>query len=278
MTGFGSASSDDFTVEIRSLNHRFMDISLRMPPYMNQSEIALRNILKSKFRRGRFDVSISLNTAKAVQLTCNKDLARNIYAALRELREELSISGEINLDTLTSYKEILMEEKPAYDIDALYRIFESAVASLEEMRIREGGILQADIHRRISSLADMISRIKSLAPDEVARWREKFMERLKLIVDSGMIDNTRVLQEAALMAEKLDIAEEISRIEGHIQQFSEILNSNSEIGKRLDFMLQELNREANTLSYKAGDYAISNIVVNMKTEIEKIREQVQNIE
>jgi uncharacterized protein (TIGR00255 family) len=146
------------------------------------------------------------------------------------------------------------------------------------MRIREGGILQADIHRRISSLADMISRIKSLAPDEVARWREKFMERLKLIVDSGMIDNTRVLQEAALMAEKLDIAEEISRIEGHIQQFSEILNSNSEIGKRLDFMLQELNREANTLSYKAGDYAISNIVVNMKTEIEKIREQVQNIE
>lgn len=278
MTGFGSATNHDFMVEIRSLNHRFIDISIKMPPYMSRYEIPLRNILKEKFRRGRLDVSISVNESQAPGLKINKHLARNIYAALRQLQEELSLPGEVRIETLTGYREILMEEEAGYDPEALYLVFREAASKLEEMRLREGKLLLEDIGKRLDILNDMNSRIKSMAPDEVVRWREKFTERLKLIVDTGAIDNNRIIQEAALMAEKLDISEEINRIENHIKQFVEILNNGDMMGKQLDFLLQEINREVNTLAYKSGDYSISKLVVEMKTEVEKIREQVQNVQ
>ncbi len=278
MTGFGSATNNDFTVEIRSLNHRYMDISVKMPPYMNQYEIPLRNILKERFQRGRFDVSILTNNRKTIQLKINRELARNIYTSLQDLQKELSLSGTIGIETLTGYREILMEEEPQFDRDALYKAFHEAVSHLESMRMREGKLLSEEIQKRIEVLDKMNTRIKSLAPDEAVKWREKYTERLKLIVEAGMIDNNRIIQEAALMAEKLDISEEISRIENHIKQFKEILNNGNMIGKKLDFLLQEINREVNTLSYKSGDYSISNLVVDMKTEIEKIREQMQNIQ
>lgn len=278
MTGFGSAENSDFSVEIRSLNHRYIDILMKMPPYMNQYEIPLRNILRERFKRGRIDVSISTNQSKATQLKINKDLAKNIYAALQDLQRELAIPGEIDIETLTSYREIFMEEKPRYDTDVLYSTFIEAVSTLEEMRVREGALLAEDIRQRVIALDEMNSSVKSLAPDEVKKWREKFTERLRLIVDAGTVDNARILQEAAIMAEKLDIAEEINRIENHVKQFIRILDDGNVIGKKLDFLLQEMNREVNTLAYKSGDSAISNLVVSMKTEIEKIREQVQNIQ
>lgn len=278
MTGFGSASNDDFTVEIRSVNHRFIDIGIKMPAYMTQHEIPLRNILKKRFDRGRFEVSISLNSAKTGHLKLNAHLAKSIYSALQNLQKELSIPGEVTIETLSGYREILAEEEPSYDINALLGVFQKAVGSLEEMRQREGAFLLEDISRRIGILKDFTHRIKLLSPEEVARWREKFTERLRLIVDAGTLDNSRILQEAAIMADKLDISEEISRIESHLQQFLAILANGAVMGKKLDFLLQELNRETNTLSYKTGDYAIASLVVEMKTEIEKIREQVQNIQ
>lgn len=278
MTGFGSASNDDFTVEIRSLNHRYMDILIKMPPFMNQYEIPLRNILKERFQRGRFDVSVTMNSKKAMQMKINKDLAGTIFEALQDLQKDLSLPGTIGIETLTGYREILMEEEPEYDTNALYDVFQEAVGNLEEMRMREGTLLMEDIRRRIGSLDEMNKKIKALSPDEVARWREKFTERLKLIVDAGILDNNRIAQEAAIMAEKLDISEEISRLESHLKQFLEILDKGTIIGKKLDFLLQEINREVNTLSYKTGDYAISNLVVEMKTDIEKVREQIQNIQ
>jgi len=278
MTGFGSASSNDFTVEIRSVNHRFIDIAIKMPSYMNQHEIPLRNILKKRFQRGRFDVSILMNSNKTAQLKLNTNLAKNIYTALQSLQKELSIPGEITLETLSGYREILAEQEPEYDTNVLYDVFQEAVGNLEEMRMREGTLLMEDIRRRIGSLDEMNKKINALSPDEVARWRKKFTERLKLIVDAGILDNNRIAQEAAIMAEKLDISEEISRLESHLKQFLEILDKGTIIGKKLDFLLQEINREVNTLSYKTGDYAISNLVVEMKTDIEKVREQIQNIQ
>lgn len=278
MTGFGSAASRDFTVEIRSLNHRFIDISIKMPQFMSQYEIPLRNILKERFQRGRFDVSVSLTGGKTAQITINKNLARSIYTALRELQEELSLSGEIGMETLTSYRELLMEEEPTYDFEELRTTFNEAASHLENMRMREGSLLADDIRKRLNLLNDMNDKVKSLAPDEVNRWRERLTERLKLIVEGGMIDNNRIMQEAALMAEKLDISEEINRIENHTKQFAEILNDGNTIGKKIDFLLQEINREVNTLAYKSGDYSISKLVIEMKTEVEKIREQIQNIQ
>jgi uncharacterized protein (TIGR00255 family) len=278
MTGFGGAAGNDFTVEIRSLNHRYMDISIKMPPYMSQYEIPLRNILKGKFQRGKFDVSVSINSDKAPQLKINGDLAGSIYAALLDLQKQLSLPGTISIETLTEYREIMTEEEPHFDTDALHATFQEAVSNLEAMRMREGSLLSDEIRGRIALLQEMHNEIKVRAPEEVIKWREKFTERLRLIVEAGMIDNNRIVQEAAIMAEKLDISEEISRTENHLKQFIEIIDNGNTIGKKLDFLLQEINREVNTLSYKSGDYSISNLVVNMKNEIEKIREQVQNIQ
>lgn len=278
MTGFGSATNNDFSVEIRSVNHRFVDISMKIPSHMSQHEISLRNIIKEKFQRGRFDVSVLPSSLRSPQLKINKPLARSIYAALKELQNDLSLPGMISIETLAGCREFLTEEEPEYDISKLFELFHDAVENLEEMRVREGRFLSDDIRKRITLLDGMIAEIKNRAPDELVRWREKFTERLKLILEAGMIDNTRIAQEAALMAEKLDIAEEISRIENHLAQFKRILDNDPVVGKKLDFLLQELNREVNTLAYKAGDYSISHLVIEMKTEIEKIREQVQNLQ
>ena len=278
MTGFGSASNADFFVEIRSLNHRFIDISIKMPQFMIQYEIPLRTILKENFERGRFDVSISLNAQKAPRLKCNRPLAKNLLSALKDLQKELSLPGRINIQTFSEYRDILIEEEPEYDIDALFSIFHKAVFSLREMRMREGALLSEEIRKRTGALDDMIKTIQSSAPDELVRWRERFSARLRLIVDAGIMDNSRILQEAAIMAEKLDISEEISRIENHLKQLAEIPDQGDAVGKKLDFILQELNREVNTLACKSGEYAISAIVIDMKTELEKIREQVQNIQ
>ena len=278
MTGFGSASNYDFTVEVRSLNHRFIDISLKMPPYMSRHEIPLRNIIKELFQRGRFDVFISTNTDKAVPVTINKKLASHIYSSLKSLQDELSLPGEITIETLSGYREILTEEEPRIDAEALLSVFREAAANLAAMRIREGSLLIDEIGGRIAVLHDITARIAPFTTDHAARWREKIIERLKSVLGEDMIDSNRLLQEAALMADKLDISEEISRIKNHLTQFREILKQGNTIGKKLDFLLQEINREVNTVSCKSSDYAVSTLVVEMKTEIEKIREQIQNIQ
>jgi uncharacterized protein (TIGR00255 family) len=278
MTGFGSASDADFSVEIRSLNHRFIDISIKMPSFLNQHEIPLRNILKEHFARGRFDVSVALNEQKQPQVKWNSVMAKSLLTVLEGLQEELSLPGKIDIQTFAQFRDILIEAEPSYDANALYHIFHEAALSLKEMRIREGNLLSEEIRKRAGALKEMIETVKLRAPDELVRWREKFTARLRLILDAGMMDNSRILQEAAMMAEKLDISEEISRIENHVTQLGEILNNGDTVGKKLDFLLQELNREVNTLACKSDEYAISTVVIAMKTELEKMREQVQNIQ
>jgi uncharacterized protein (TIGR00255 family) len=278
MTGFGSAEKNGFRVEIRSLNHRFTDISIKAPPYLSQYEIALRNIIKERFQRGRFDVSVSTDNYKLTQLNINKEMAKKIYNTFQELQKELSIPGQISIDTLMGYRELFVEEKPQYNMEALFEAFHGAVLNLETMRIREGNLLSEEQRQRADSLNGMNNKIKSLTPHLLERYKEKFSERLSLILDSKEIDSTRVVQEAAIMAEKLDISEEVSRIENHAQQFMETLNAGNVIGRKLDFILQEIGREVNTIASKSSDYAISSLTVDMRIEIEKMREQVQNIQ
>lgn len=278
MTGFGSSEKNGFRVEIRSLNHRFMDISIKTPPYLSQHDIPLRNILREKFQRGRFDVTISTDNHKVIQVNINKEMARKIYTAFQELQKELSIPGHIGLDTLAGYKELLVEEEPQYDINALYAAFHEAVSNLEAMRIREGKMLTEEQRKRAESLKIINNKIKSLTPNLLEKSKEKFCERLGLILDAKEMDTVRVIQEAAIMAEKLDISEEVNRTENHIKHFIETLDKGNVIGRKLDFLLQEIGREANTIASKSGDYMISRLTVDMKIEIEKMREQVQNIQ
>jgi uncharacterized protein (TIGR00255 family) len=278
MTGFGSAEKNGFRVEIRSLNHRFVEISIKTPLYLSQHDIPLRNILKERFQRGRFDVTVSTDNHKLVQVTINKEMARKIYNAFQELQKELSIPGQIGVDTLAGYRELLVEEEPRYDRDALYDAFYEAVSTLEAMRIREGKMLSEEQRQRAESLSVINNKIKSLTPHLLEKYKEKFCERLRLILEAKEMDNTRVMQEAAIMAEKLDISEEVSRVENHIKQYIETLDKGNVIGRKLDFLLQEIGREVNTIAAKSSDYVISSLTVDMKIEIEKMREQVQNIQ
>ena len=278
MTGYGSAENNGLKIEIRSLNHRFIDISMKIPSYLGHCEIPIRNILKERFHRGKFDVSIVSNEKKVTQLTINKEMARKIYNAFQDLQKELSIPGQIQIDTLIGYKELLIEEEPQYNLDALYVAFDEALSNLEAMRALEGKLISDELAERAKSLNAIIYKISSLSPQVLTNYTEKFSERLKSLFQSGETDSTRIMQEAAIMAEKLDISEEISRIENHIKQFIETLDEGNVIGRKLDFLLQEISREVNTLSYKSNDYTISSFAVEMKTEIEKMREQVQNIQ
>lgn len=280
MTGFGSALNEDFLIEIRSLNHRFIDISIKMPPSMNEHEILLRNLIKERFKRGRFDVSITFANNKTPVLKINKELAKKIYNVYRELQKEFSIGGEIGIEILTNYKDIIMEEIQEYKTKNLLTAFQEALSNLETMRKREGDLLHDEIKRRVKSLMKMNDNVKKIAATEVVKWKDKFTDRLKLMLDEKMIDHERVIQEAAIMADKLDISEELNRIENHLNQFLEVINNNNDnsIGKKLEFILQEITREVNTIAYKSGDYAISSLVIEMKAEVEKIREQVQNIQ
>ncbi len=278
MTGFGSGEKGGFKVEIRSLNHRFIDISLKIPPYLSQFDIALRNVIKEKFHRGKFDVTISLNGQQLMQFNINREMARKIYSTLLELQKEFSIPGQIEISTLAGYRELFIEGEPKYNIDALHAAFHEAVSNLEAMRVKEGKLLLEEQYQRVETLNVINNKIKSITPYFLEKYRERFTERLGLILGATEIDSTRVIQEAALMAEKIDISEEVSRLENHIKQFIETIDEGDAIGRKLDFLLQEMSREVNTIASKSADYTISNFIVDMKTEIEKMREQVQNIQ
>jgi uncharacterized protein (TIGR00255 family) len=278
MTGFGSAEKNGFRVEIRSLNHRFMDITIKAPPYLSQYDVALRNMLKEKFQRGKFDVTVSADNHRMAQVTINKDMAGKIYTAFKEIQKELSIPGKLDINTLAGYRELLVEEETAYDIHALYAAFREATSLLEAMRIREGNLLVDEQRQRAASLKATNDKIKSLMPSLIEQYKVKFSERLRLLLEPKEIDNAKVIQEASVVIEKLDISEELHRIENHVQQLTETLKEGNVMGRKLDFLLQEIGREVNTIAAKSGDYTISSLTVDMKLEIEKMREQVQNLQ
>lgn len=278
MTGFGVAEDENFRIEIRSINHRYIDITIKMPSYMSQYDIPLRNVIKKRFRRGKFDIAISTSNHNAGQLHLNKEMARDIYTSLQALQKELSLPGHITIDTLAEYKELLVEKEPTFDSDAFFNVFHRAISDLEAMRMKEGELIAQDVVRRVEQLHTMNNEIKTLIPKEVARLQEKLTERMNMVLKDEAIDSNRIMQEVAIMAEKSDISEEVTRIDNHVKQFDDILYGDAAVGRKLDFLLQEINREVNTLAYKSHDYTIAKLVVDMKTEVEKIREQVQNIQ
>ncbi len=278
MTGFGSAEKNGFRVEIRSLNHRFMDISMKLQQLLSEHEIPMRKMLKEKFARGKFDVSVSAVGDSKAGLKFNEELAKDVYESLKALQSMLSIPGAIEIQTLLSYKELFLAGSQEYDSGLLYGAFKAAMEQLEKMRIEEGRAIAEDISNMADRVESLNKDLWSIMPDVIADYKVKFHERLREILDGVEYDRDRVLQEVAIMIEKRDITEELARIDAHIKQFRKILQRGDIIGKQLDFLTQEFNREANTVASKAGDYRIANIIIELKSEIEKIREQVQNIQ
>ena len=265
-------------MEIRSLNQRFLDIVIKSPSFLNQHEMTFRNILRERFSRGKFDVSISVSGAAAADLKINKEVAGRIFAALRSLQEEYAIPGQVDINSIANFHDMFMEADISYDMETITRVFEAAVENLYQMRGREGHLLVREVKRLVDALGGMNREMRARSAQAVPEAAARLKARLLPLFENQEIDPARMHQEIAVLAGKADVTEEIARFDCHIQQFNEVLGSDGIIGRKLDFLVQELNREVNTMSSKSADFDVSKLAVDMKTEIEKIREQVQNLQ
>lgn len=278
MTGYGAAEKEGFKVEVRSLNHKYIDISVRVPSALAEHEIPIRNLVKEKFGRGKFDITISFTDKRHMKVSINTELAREIYEAFLDVQNELSIPGRLSIDFFSGYRELLLAEEPEYDTGALYEAFHAAVLRVMEMRNKEGEALKADLAMRLGKVESMHREVEKLSKGMAYNYREVLLKRIAEITQGMTVDETRLAQEIALIAQRSDISEETARLKSHIQQFSSLLNEGGTVGRRLDFILQEMNREVNTIASKADDVRIINCTIEAKSEMEKLREQVQNIQ
>lgn len=277
MTGFGSAVVDEFKVDVRSLNHKYLDISVRMPSFLIEHEIPVKNLIKTKFERGKIDVNISLSDKRQSGIRINKELAKEIHEAFSELQRDLSMQGSLDINFFSGYRELLLTEEPQYKTDALYEAVNTALSKVHEMRKNEGESLRNELAERLNNLAKIHAKIEESAKDVAHNCKNKLLKKIAELVPDLSVDETRLSQEVAFLAQKSDIAEELARLKSHIQQFSSSLTQNA-VGRRLDFLLQEMNREVNTIASKVDDVQIINMTIEIKTEIERLREQVQNIQ
>ncbi|TNF54531.1 YicC family protein [bacterium] len=278
MTGYGRGEDGNIRIETRSSNQRSLDIRINIPSYLYSLEPEIRKIVKEKFHRGRIEIFILKAEEEAARVTINKSLAREYYHALLSLKEELSISEDIGINLLAQQKEIFSTEEQEIDATGFYRALHKALDDLRKMRTDEGQVLADDIFRRLEVLSGSLEAIEEKRAEFNAHARSALIEKLKSILDNAPIEEPRIIQEAAILVERSDITEEIVRIKSHLQHAREILESGGVIGKKIDFLTQELHREVNTIGSKAASSGISILVVEMKHEIEKIREQVQNIQ
>ena len=287
MTGFGrgeySQGTNTFSVEIRSVNHRYSDISVRMPRSLSSLEEKVRELINEEIYRGKIDVYINYSSfGQNSKIMIDTNLAENYVNSLNMLKEQFGIKDEISLSLLTRFPDILVMETEEQDFDELWLVLkealESALKALVEMRQREGERLKADLLLKLDGIKDIIMDVKEKSYSIVDEYKNKLYDRIKELTKEIPIDENRLLTEVAIFADKSSIDEEIVRFESHIEEFKKTINQGGSVGKRLDFIIQEMNREVNTIGSKVTDLSILNNVINMKTEIEKIREQVQNIE
>ncbi len=278
MTGYGSFEKEGFKVEVRSLNHKFLDVSVRMPSFLMEHEIAVRKMIKDSFERGKIDVAVSLTDKRQKKVKVNTDLARDMYNAFALIQQELDLPGSLDISFFSGYRELLLSEESESNADALFEALKEAVSKVEEMRKDEGSALEKELRRRLETVREKREGIEQLSKGMTASYKDKLSKKISELLLAGMPDETRMAQEIAFIAQKGDISEEIARLGSHIRQFGTFLSSDESVGRRLDFLCQEMNRESNTIAAKVDDVNIINLTIDIKSELEKLREQVQNIQ
>jgi len=289
MTGFGRAETiaDDLSVvvEIRTLNNRYLDIAVRLPHSYNFLEDRIKKEVASHLFRGRVEVTIQINNGvDTIQdFEVNIPLAKAYMRALSELRNALNIRDEFRLETFLTIKDIINPVKREEDSELVWErlcpCLQEALQKVHKMRICEGEVLYQDIIKRINRIEEGLNRIQEMASSLIVQYQTRLKERVLALTQGTVeLDPNRIAQEAAFLAERSDITEEVTRIRSHTEQFRKIIDSEGPVGRQLNFLLQELNREFNTIGTKAGGAMISQEVVLMKSELEKMREQVQNVE
>jgi len=288
MTGFGrgeaSSATRAFTAEIRAVNHRYCDITIKMPrPFMNFEE-RLRQIIAQNIGRGKVDVYINYEEFgdREHNVTADASLAKAYMDAAGALKAQFGLRDDVSLSTLLRIPDIIKIENADPDEEEIWNLLsasvQAAVGALVSMRGREGEKLAGDISRRLEALSALIEKVAERAPAVIGEYRERLNARLAELLGANVIDENRIAAEIVLFAERCGIDEEIIRYRSHLAQAAGCLSSGEAVGRKLDFLLQEINREVNTIGSKANDLIISEKVVEMKTEAEKIREQIQNLE
>ena len=288
MTGFGRCEvlkdSRKFTVELKSVNHRYLDVNIRMPKKLNFFETSIRTLLKSYADRGKVDIFITYEDLSQSQVSVkyNAALAAEYLKYLNQMAEEFSLDNDVRVSTLSRYPEVFTMEECSEDEDELWNglkeALEGAFSQFVEMRTKEGERLKEDILLKLDLLSEQIRFIEERSPQIIAEYRTKLEEKMRELLEDTQIDDNRIAAEVILFADKICTDEELVRLKSLIQHMKETLEESNGIGRKLDFIAQEMNREANTILSKANDLDISNRAISLKTEIEKIREQIQNIE
>ncbi|MBW2451194.1 MAG: YicC family protein [Deltaproteobacteria bacterium] len=288
MTGYGKGEAECdgliVTVEIKSVNHRYADISIKLPRSFMAMENDLRKRVGLALKRGKIDVYVNyeLSGDSIASPKLNEELARAYQKLLVSMQKDLGLSGQISTEYIASQKDVIQIQETELD-DAtlkscLNNALDNALTQLQAMRAAEGKETQQDIEKRLDKAEQLLDKIMSRAPQVPAEWQDKLSERLAKLNQSVEWEPQRVAQEVAVFADRCDISEEISRFKSHLAQFRELLYDGEPVGRRMDFLVQELNREVNTMGSKSNDIDITRTVVALKAEFEKVREQVQNIE
>jgi len=287
MTGYGKAVStvDDApcTVEVRSVNGRYLELSIRLPKEWADQEPAMREVVRESVSRGSVNVYVRREEGTLEQhLIVDRHLAASYVEALRSLKDELNLSGEVSIDHVAGFSQIFQgepdtEENPNLRAE-LTEAFTKAVSAMNDMRAREGAEMSRDISARLDAVMSHLAVVEELSSKRIPAERERMNDRIKQLVDEDVFDEQRLQLEIAILAEKLDISEECVRLRSHVKHFTSDLEEGGMVGRKLNFQLQEMNREVNTIGSKCNDAEIGRHVVNMKEELERMREQVQNIE
>lgn len=289
MTGYGrgesSANGKNFTVELKAVNHRFCEVVLRMPRSLMSMEDQIKRLIQSQIARGRIDCFLGIEKCSeetAALVKVDKALAAAYYKAMKELQEGLGVEGKIKLKHLTVLPGVMSLEEVADNVEewwpAIREAVQNALEDLIKMRVTEGEQLAKDIWKRVGQIAVHNVKIRERAPYVVEDYRERLEKRLNDILKDGGLDTERLAAEAALFAERSNITEETVRLDSHLSQVYACFGADEAVGRKFDFLIQEMNREINTIASKANDLEINRLVIEVKSELEKIREQVQNIE
>lgn len=288
MTGYGRAretrNKRDITVEVRSVNNRYLDCAVKMPRAYAFAEDAIKSRVQKAISRGKVDVFVTIDTSAAdvAVVSVNEPLARGYYEALMKLQNEFSLGGEISAAVLAKFPDVLTVSKAEEDLETvsgdICAVLDRALEAYNQMRSVEGDKLTEDILGRVSAIEAVVGEVEARSPQTVAAYRERLENKMREVLQSTAIDEGRILTEAAIFADKVAVDEETVRLRSHIAQLRDMLRSSEPVGRKLDFLIQEVNRECNTIGSKCNDLAITQDVVAMKAEVEKIREQVQNIE
>lgn len=288
MTGFGrceiAENSRKITVEMKSVNHRYLDVNLKMPKSLNFFESAIRSELKNYVTRGKVDVFISYEDLSEHTSTVryHKEVAEEYFRYLKQMAEDFDLDNDIRVSSLSKYPDVFTMEEAGVDEEELWKEIQKAVdgaaGMFVETRITEGEHLRDDLLEKLEGMLKLVSFISERSPQILEEYRNRLEEKVKELLGDATVDESRLLTEVTLFADKVCVDEEVVRLKSHIETTKNTLLEGGSIGRKLDFIAQEMNREANTILSKANDLEISNCAIELKTEIEKVREQIQNIE